>query len=158
MINVNKFPKEESINLEANEDEYLNDLDNNDNNDNNNNNNQYEILNQGVVTPPISRKVLMPKTPRKKLQYITRVNGDGSMTLHRKRVRRVLAFESPKREYKISKNKDNYYPSLKNFHESMENMKNNNRYEMTNEERSNHFSMEPQPIGRSTRWAPHKFC
>ena len=166
----------QDIRLESDEDEYLNNLldnnpdnnpDNNivddtlDNNiDNNINNNiiqqiQEEILNEGIITPPITRKVLMPKAPvKKKRKYKTIRNKDGSITLHRERVRRVLSFESPK---KIYPNKKDNYPSLKLFHKSAEQMKINNIREMTPAERALHFSMEPQPVRRSSKWAPHKF-
>tara|TARA_B100000902_G_scaffold294560_3_gene281264 strand:- start:3541 stop:4059 length:519 start_codon:yes stop_codon:yes gene_type:complete len=165
----------QDIRLESDEDEYLNNLldnnpdnnpDNNivddtlDNNiDNNINNNiiqqiQEEILNEGIITPPITRKVLMPKAPVKKRKYKTIRNKDGSITLHRERVRRVLSFESPK---KIYPNKKDNYPSLKLFHKSAEQMKINNIREMTPAERALHFSMEPQPVRRSSKWAPHKF-
>ena len=157
----------QDIRLESDEDEYLNNLPNNnivddtlDNNiDNNINNNiiqqiQEEILDEGIVTPPITRKVLMPKAPVKKRKYKTIRNKDGSITLHRERVRRVLSFESPK---KIYPNKKDNYPSLKLFHKSAEQMKINNIREMTPAERALHFSMEPQPVRRSSKWAPHKF-
>ena len=95
----------------------------------------------------------MPKTPVKKIKYKTTRNKDGSITLHRERVRKVLAYESPKKLYP---NKKNNYPSLKLFHKSAEEMKINNIREMTPEERYLHFSMEPKPIKPSNKWAPHK--
>ena len=76
------------------------------------------------------------------------------ITFQKKRVRRVLAFESPK---KIYSNKKDNFPSLKIFHENAEKMKINNIREMTPEEKALHFSMEPQPIRPSNNWAPHRF-
>ena len=117
-------------------------------------NGNFEVINEGIATPPITRKALMPKTPVKKSKYVSRINEDGSITLQKKRVRRVLAFESPK---KIYSNKKDNFPSLKIFHENAEKMKINNIREMTPEEKALHFSMEPQPIRPSNNWAPHRF-
>ena len=160
------------INLNTTEDEYLNffqetdDKNTNNNIDNNINNTidnnidiiqeiQEEILNEGIITPPLTRKFSMPKPPVKKSQYITRVNNDGSITLSRKRVRKVLTFESPRKIF--NKNNNNSYPSLKIFRENADKIKNNHRSKMSNEEKSNLFSMEPQPVGPSKKWAPNNF-